>query len=68
MLQEKEVKKLTLVLTNFTLVITAKKEAHRNAETNKTGENSENGKNGDKDKNLGTNFIQISYIQYFITF
>lgn len=42
----------------------ARKEASRNVKTGKTGENGKNSKN----KDLGTNLVQISYIQYPITF
>lgn len=52
-------------------VIVVTKKAFINAksgETEKIGENGKNGKNKNRDKNLETNFIQVLYIQYLITF
>lgn len=63
-----------LVLAIFMPVNVARKKALTNAKISKdskTGENGENGKNSkkeDKDKDSGTNFAQVPYIQYLITF
>lgn len=53
------------------LVIVTRKKAFENAkisETRETGENKKNVKNRDKNKDLETNFTQVPYIQYPITF
>lgn len=68
MSQEKRAKKLVLILATSILVIIIRKKAIRNAGIDETSKNSRNSKNGEKGKNLKTNFIQIPYISYLITF
>lgn len=56
-------KKLVLVSTTSTLVITARKEAVKNARASKNDENPETTAKASEDsKNLRTNLTQILYI------
>ena len=53
------------VLATSTPMVIARKKAFGNTKTSKTRETSKNGKNNknrDKNKDLETNFIQVSYI------
>lgn len=68
MSSEKIAKKLVLILVNSTPMTATRKKAFKDVATGETYKNGENSKNKGKKENLRVNLIQVSYIQYSITF